>query len=89
VGIRIPDHNIPRQIVKELGNPLITSSIKDDDKIKAYTTDPEEMFEDFRNLVDVVIDGGPGNNLPSTVIDCTGEEPLIVREAAGNIRSFI
>jgi tRNA threonylcarbamoyl adenosine modification protein (Sua5/YciO/YrdC/YwlC family) len=89
VGIRIPDHNIPRQIVKELGNPLITSSIKDDDKIKAYTTDPEEIYEDFRNLVDVVIDGGPGNNLPSTVVDCTGEEPVIVREAAGNIRSFI
>jgi tRNA threonylcarbamoyl adenosine modification protein (Sua5/YciO/YrdC/YwlC family) len=89
VGIRIPDHNIPRQIVKELGNPLITSSIKDDDKIKAYTTDPAEIYEDFRNLVDVVIDGGPGNNLPSTVVDCTGEEPVIVREAAGNIRSFI
>jgi tRNA threonylcarbamoyl adenosine modification protein (Sua5/YciO/YrdC/YwlC family) len=89
VGIRIPDHNIPRQIVKELGNPLISSSIKDDDKIKAYTTDPEEIYEDFRNLVDVVVDGGPGNNLPSTVIDCTGDEPVIVREAAGNIRSFI
>jgi tRNA threonylcarbamoyl adenosine modification protein (Sua5/YciO/YrdC/YwlC family) len=89
VGIRIPNHNIPRQIVKELGNPLITSSIKDDDRIKAYTTDPEEIYEDFKNLVDVVIDGGPGNNVPSTVIDCTGEEPVIIREAAGNIRSFI
>ena len=89
VGIRIPDHNIPRMIVRELGNPLITSSIKDDDKIKAYTTDPEEMYDDFKNLVDVVIDGGPGNNLPSTVVDCTGDDLLVVREAAGDIYSLI
>lgn len=89
VGIRIPDHNIPRMIVKELGNPLITSSIKDDDKIKAYTTDPEEMYADFRNLVDIVIDGGPGNNLPSTVVDCTGDDLVVVREAAGDIYSLI
>jgi tRNA threonylcarbamoyl adenosine modification protein (Sua5/YciO/YrdC/YwlC family) len=89
VGIRIPDHNIPRMIVRELGNPLITSSIKDDDKIKAYTTDPEEMYDDFKNLVDVVIDGGPGNNLPSTVVDCTGDDLVVVREAAGDIYSLI
>lgn len=89
VGIRIPDHNIPRMIVRELGNPLITSSIKDDDKIKAYTTDPEEMYRDFRNHVDIVIDGGPGNNLPSTVIDCTGDELVIVREAAGDIHALL
>jgi tRNA threonylcarbamoyl adenosine modification protein (Sua5/YciO/YrdC/YwlC family) len=89
VGIRIPDHNIPRFIVKELGNPLITSSIKDDDRIKAYTTDPEEIFEDFKNLVDIVIDGGPGNNLPSTVVDCTGNELVVVREAAGDIYSLL
>jgi tRNA threonylcarbamoyl adenosine modification protein (Sua5/YciO/YrdC/YwlC family) len=89
VGIRIPDHNIPRMIVRELGNPLITSSIKDDDKIKAYTTDPEEMFEDFRHVVDIVIDGGPGNNLPSTVVDCTGAELVVVREAAGDIYSLM
>lgn len=89
VGIRIPDHNIPRMIVRELGNPLITSSIKDDDRIKAYTTDPEEMYADFKNVVDVVIDGGPGNNVPSTVVDCTGDELVIVREAAGDIHSLI
>lgn len=89
VGIRIPDHNIPRMIVRELGNPLITSSIKDDDKIKAYTTDPEEMYADFKNVVDIVIDGGPGNNLPSTVVDCTGDDLVIVREAAGDIHSLI
>jgi tRNA threonylcarbamoyl adenosine modification protein (Sua5/YciO/YrdC/YwlC family) len=89
VGIRIPDHAIPRAIVAALGNPLITSSIKDDDKIKAYTTDPEEMYEDFKHQVDIVIDGGAGNNIPSTVIDCTGPEPVIIRHAAGEIESFL
>ncbi len=85
VGIRIPDHNIPRVIVAELGNPLITSSIKDDDKIKAYTTDPEEIYEDFKNLVDLVIDGGAGGNVPSTVVDCTGDELILVRQGLGEI----
>lgn len=85
VGIRIPDHNIPRTIVAELGNPLITSSIKDDDTIKEYTTDPEEIYEDFKNLVDIVIDGGAGGNIPSTVVDCTGEELTIVRQGLGEI----
>lgn len=89
VGIRIPDHNIPRAIVSRLGNPLITSSIKDDDLIKEYTTDPEEIYEDFKNLVDVVIDGGAGNNVPSTVIDCLGSEPVILRHAAGNISQYL
>jgi tRNA threonylcarbamoyl adenosine modification protein (Sua5/YciO/YrdC/YwlC family) len=85
VGIRIPNHPIPRMIVQELGNPLITSSIKDDDKIKEYTTDPEEIFEDFRNLVDLVIDGGAGGNIPSTVVDCTEGELKIVRRGLGEI----
>jgi tRNA threonylcarbamoyl adenosine modification protein (Sua5/YciO/YrdC/YwlC family) len=89
VGIRIPDHAIPRAIVAELGNPLITSSIKDDDKIKAYTTDPEEIYEDFRHKVDLVIDGGSGNNVPSTVVDCTGPEITIIRHAAGEIEMFL
>ena len=89
VGIRIPDHNIPREIVAALGNPLITSSIKDDDVIKGYTTDPEEIYEDFKNRVDLVIDGGAGNNVPSTVIDCTGPELIIVRHAAGDIGQFM
>lgn len=83
VGIRIPDHNIPRTIVSELGNPLITSSIKDDDKIKEYTTDPEEIYEDFKNLVDIVIDGGASGNIPSTVVDCTGDELVLVRQGLG------
>lgn len=89
VGIRIPDHAIPRSIVASLGNPLINSSIKDVDVIKEYTTDPEEIFEDFKHLVDLVIDGGPGNNIPSSVVDCTGDQIVIVREGLGNIDQFV
>lgn len=88
VGIRIPDHQIPRTIVAQLGNPLITSSIKDDDIIKEYTTDPEEIYEDFKHQVDLVIDGGPGNNIPSSVIDCTGGDIVVVREGLGGIEQF-
>jgi len=84
VGIRIPDHNIPREIVARLGNPLITSSIKDDDKIKEYTTDPDEIYEDFKHRVDLVIDGGPGGNVPSTVVDCTSDELEIIRHGLGD-----
>lgn len=85
VGIRIPDHAIPRLLVEKLGNPLITSSIKDDDKIKEYTTDPEEIYEDFKHLVDIVIDGGVSGNTPSTVIDCTSTELKILRQGLGQI----
>jgi tRNA threonylcarbamoyl adenosine modification protein (Sua5/YciO/YrdC/YwlC family) len=83
VGIRIPDHAIPREIVKLLGNPLITSSIKDDDTIKEYTTDPEEIYEDFKHKVDLVIDGGAGGNVPSTVVDFTADVPILVRQGLG------
>jgi tRNA threonylcarbamoyl adenosine modification protein (Sua5/YciO/YrdC/YwlC family) len=89
VGIRIPNHTIPRTIVEFLGNPLITSSIKDDDKIKEYTTDPEEIYEDFKYKVDVVIDGGPGGNVPSTIVDCTTESIQILRQGLGNIEQFL
>ncbi|HET8859454.1 L-threonylcarbamoyladenylate synthase [Marivirga sp.] len=85
VGIRIPNNNIPIALVKGLGNPLITTSIKDNDDIVEYPTDPEEIYESFKNLVDVVIDGGYGNNNPSTVIDCTKEPAEIVREGLGQI----
>lgn len=84
VGIRVPDNNIPREIVKELGNPIITTSIHDDE-IHDHATDPELIYEDFKNLVDVVIDGGFGDVHPSTVIDCTGSEPIIVREGMGDV----
>lgn len=83
VGIRIPDHRIPLEIVKLLGNPLITSSIKDDDSIKEYTTDPEEIYEDFKNKVDLVIDGGQGGNMPSTVVDFTSAIPTLIRQGLG------
>jgi len=89
VGIRIPNHAIPLSIVAQLGNPLINSSIKDDDVIKAYTTDPDEIYEDFKHSVDLVIDGGPGNNIPSSVIDCTGDQIVIVREGLGSVDQFI
>ena len=85
VGIRIPAHNIPRMIVAQLGNPLITSSIKNDDLIKEYTTDPEEIYEDFKHVVDVVIDGGAGGNIPSTIVDCTEDEIKITRQGLGTI----
>lgn len=84
VGIRIPNHPIPLEIVKLLGNPLVTSSIKDDDVIKEYTTDPEEIFEDFKHIVELVIDGGAGGNIPSTIIDFTGSEPEVTRQGLGN-----
>lgn len=83
VGIRIPDHQIPLEIVKLLGNPLITSSIKDDDTIKEYTTDPEEIYEDFKNKVDLVISGGQGGNVPSTIVDFTSGEPVVTRQGLG------
>jgi len=85
VGIRIPDNKIPIAIVKALGNPLISTSIKEDDIVE-YPTDPEEIYESFKNLVDVVIDGGFGNNTPSTVIDCTVEPAEIIREGLGEIK---
>lgn len=83
VGIRIPDHPVPLALVKALGSPLVSSSLKDDDEIKAYTTDPEEIYEDLRHKVDLVIDGGAGGNVPSTVIDFTSGAPVVVREGLG------
>jgi tRNA threonylcarbamoyl adenosine modification protein (Sua5/YciO/YrdC/YwlC family) len=79
VGIRIPDNNIIREIVKVLGNPILTTSLKDNDEVIEYTTDPELIYEDYENLVDAVVDGGYGGNVASTVIDCTGDEPEIIR----------
>ena len=89
VGIRVPDNNIPREIVKWLGNPIITSSIKDDDEIIEYTTDPTLIYENMDKLVDIVIDGGYGGNTPSTVIDCTGSMMEVVRQGAGNIEDYV
>ncbi|OFX17675.1 MAG: threonylcarbamoyl-AMP synthase [Bacteroidetes bacterium GWA2_31_9] len=85
VGIRIPSHNIPRMIVQELGNPIMSTSIHDTDEIIEYTTDPELIHERYENLVDAVIDGGYGNNVPSTVVDCTGNEYEIIRQGIGEL----
>jgi tRNA threonylcarbamoyl adenosine modification protein (Sua5/YciO/YrdC/YwlC family) len=84
VGVRVPDHNIPRLIVEQLGYPIITTSIRDEDEIIEYSTDPELIYEKFRNLVDLVIDGGYGKNVPSTIIDFTTDEPVIIREGLGD-----
>ncbi|MFV0554780.1 MAG: L-threonylcarbamoyladenylate synthase [Mangrovibacterium sp.] len=83
VGIRVPDNNILRMLVEELGNPILSTSVKDDDEVLEYTTDPELIHEKFDGLVDLVIDGGYGDNQPSTVIDCTSGEPVMVREGKG------
>ncbi|TVP48789.1 MAG: threonylcarbamoyl-AMP synthase [Mongoliibacter sp.] len=85
VGIRVPDHPIPRLLVKELGYPILTTSIHDEDEVVEYSTDPELIYEKYRDLVDVVIDGGYGNNVASTVLDCTGQQIEIVREGLGPI----
>ncbi len=85
VGIRVPDHNIPRMIVEKLGNPIITSSVKNDDEIREYTTDPEEIYDEFQYKVDIVIDGGACGNIPSTVIDCSGSEITLLRQGLGEI----
>ncbi len=86
IGIRVPDNNIILTIARELGNPVLTTSLKDDDEILEYTTDPELIYEDFHKLVDVVIDGGYGNNVPSTVVNCDDGEPEIVRQGKGTLR---
>ena len=80
VGIRIPDNNIAREIVKQLGNPILSSSLHDDDEIVEYPSDPELIYEKYHKLVDIVIDGGYGKNIASTIVDCTGREPEIVRQ---------
>lgn len=85
VGIRIPDNNIARTLVEALGNPIVSSSIRDDDDILEYTTDPELIYEKWNNLVDLVIDGGYGDNLASTIIDLTDNIPEVIREGKGSL----
>jgi tRNA threonylcarbamoyl adenosine modification protein (Sua5/YciO/YrdC/YwlC family) len=85
VGIRIPENNILSEIIRELGNPIMSTSIHDDDEIIEYSTDPELIHERYKDMVDIVIDGGLGDNTPSTIIDCTGEEILMVREGKGEV----
>ena len=85
VGIRVPDNNIARAIVAALGNPIISTSIHDEDELLEYTTDPELIFEKWQSKVDIVIDGGFGDNHASTVIDLTDDFPLVIREGKGSL----
>lgn len=85
VGIRIPDNNIIRDIIYELGNPILSTSIHDEDEILEYTTDPELIYEKYQDIADIVIDGGPGELIPSTIVDCTGHEIEITREGKGKL----
>ncbi len=88
VGIRVPDNNIARALVNELGNPIVSTSIYDEDDILEYTTDPELIYEKWQNLVDIVIDGGYGGNIASTVVDLSGVEPEVLREGKGDLDIF-
>ena len=88
VGIRVPDNNIALELVKRLGNPIVSTSIYDEDEVIEYTTDPELIFEKWQNKVDLVIDGGYGDNVASTIIDLTGFEPEIIREGKGDVDIF-
>ncbi len=83
IGIRIPDHAITREIVSQLGNPIITTSIKSDDDFMEYPTDPEEIFHLFQHKVDLIIDGGPGGLIPSTILDATNDDVTTIREGLG------
>ena len=85
IGIRIPDNAICRELARELGNPLISASVPDEDEIVEYTAAPSLIYERYQDQVDLVIDGGYGLNTPSTVIDCTGEEPVLIRRGAGEV----
>ncbi len=85
IGIRVPDNNITKAIIEKLGNPMISTSIHDDDEIVEYTTDPELIYEKYESQIDMMVNGGPGQNVASTIIDCTNEEPEILREGLGEI----
>ncbi|MFT4660281.1 MAG: tRNA threonylcarbamoyl adenosine modification protein (Sua5/YciO/YrdC/YwlC family) [Patiriisocius sp.] len=83
VGIRVPDNSIVNKLILELGKPLVSTSVHDDDEVLEYTTDPELIHEKYEHQVQMVIDGGYGQNVPSTVLDCTSSEPVLVRQGAG------
>jgi tRNA threonylcarbamoyl adenosine modification protein (Sua5/YciO/YrdC/YwlC family) len=85
VGIRVPNNKIILELVRLIGNPIVSTSVHDEDLLIDYTTDPELIFERYRGKVDLVVAGGPGGIVPSTVIDCTGDEPVILRKGLGEI----
>ena len=88
VGIRIPDNTIARTLVEKLGNPIVSSSIYDEDEVLEYTTDPELIFEKWQDKVDIVIDGGYGDNVASTVIDLSSGVPELIRQGKGSIEGL-
>lgn len=88
VGIRVPDNNIALGLVRELGNPILSTSIRDEDEVVEYSTDPELIYDKYKHLVDVVIDGGYGNNIASTVIDAANNFEVL-REGAGDIEQYL
>ncbi len=83
IGVRVPEHPIAQVVTKSLGRPLMTASLKSEDEMLEYFTDPFDIYQDYKKLVNAVIDGGIGGNIPSTVVDCTGDEPVILREGVG------
>ena len=90
VGIRVPDNQIILSLVKELGNPIVSTSVRSDENtLEEYVTDPDLIFEKYRGLVDLVIDGGFGSNVPSTIIDCTNDDFELVRQGAGDIEQYL
>ena len=89
VGIRVPEHHIPRGIVHALGNPILTTSIHDDDSLVEYSADPELIYEKYQNQVDIVIDGGYGKLVPSTIVDCSHGGPEIIRQGLGDLSGLI
>lgn len=89
IGIRVPAHTIPRLLVEELGHPILTTSIRDEDDVVEYSTDPDLIFEKYQHQVDLVIDGGYGQNVASTILDCTGDEVEIIRQGLGQLEDII
>jgi tRNA A37 threonylcarbamoyladenosine synthetase subunit TsaC/SUA5/YrdC len=79
---------VPRMLVEELGHPILTTSINDEDEVIEYSTDPELIFEKYQHLVNIVIDGGYGQNVASTVLDCTGDEVVVIREGLGKLEDL-
>ena len=88
IGIRVPDNKIIHLLIEELGNPILSTSIKNEDQVLEYTTDPEEIYERYKNFVDVIIDGGFGGNEASTILDCTTSEIEVIREGKGSIEDL-
>lgn len=88
IGIRVPDNKICHEIVKELGHPIVSASLPMDSQVEQYT-DPEEMYEIFGDMVDIVVDGGHGGIMPSTIIDCSNGAPELVREGAGDWKKLL